>query len=154
MLSATPAAALCRLPGIHTVPAEVAVAPPTLSDFSQMTPLRPSSAPTSAAVIPATPAPITSRSVSASQRRLSVERPVTRTRPAQSFQRPDRQRMRNAAVDVLGQDRLRAVGVALQRAIQQRLMLRHRRAAAVLQGVAEIFVEHDGMGMHQLARPA
>src|ERR1700712_2012886 len=71
MLSGTPAARLCRLPGIQTVPADVAVVPPTMSDFSHKIVLSPSSAPTSAAVMPAAPAPITSRSVSRSQRRLS-----------------------------------------------------------------------------------
>src|SRR3984885_11882782 len=71
MLSGTPAARLCRLPGIQTVPAEVAVVPPTMSDFSHKMVLSPSSAPTSAAVIPAAPAPITKRSVSRSQRRCS-----------------------------------------------------------------------------------
>src|SRR5882724_2081120 len=114
-----------------------------MSDFSQRMVLRPSSAPTRAAVIPAAPAPITNRSVSRSHRRLSVWRPVTRTRPAGSFERPDLQRVRDATVDVICQDRLRAGDIAVQRALQQGPMLRDRRAAAVLQGVAEIFVEHD-----------
>jgi hypothetical protein len=69
-------------------------------------------------------------------------------------QRPDRQRVRHAAVDMIGQDRLRPLGVAFQRAIQQRAVLLDGGAAAVLQGVAEIFVEHDGVGLHQFARAA
>src|SRR6478672_11154763 len=103
MESGTPAALLCRLPGIQTVPADVAVVPPTMSDFSHRTVLRPSSAPTRAAVIPAAPAPITSRSASKSHRRLSDSNDIkvslrgrmssTRGKPVQRTgrsQEPDR----------------------------------------------------------------
>src|SRR3984957_16250421 len=69
--SGAPAFSLWLLPGIQTDPAEVAVVPPTMSDFSQRTAFSPSSAPTSAAVMPAAPAPTTRRSVSKSHRRLS-----------------------------------------------------------------------------------
>src|ERR1700710_2294953 len=33
-------------------------------------------------------------------------------------------------------------------------MLLDGSAAAVLQGVSEVFIEHHGMGLHQFARPA
>src|SRR5580692_10215769 len=66
-----PAASLWWLPGIQTVPAEVAVVPPTMPDFSQSTTRNPSRVPTRAAVIPAAPAPTISRSVSPSQLRSS-----------------------------------------------------------------------------------
>src|SRR5262249_27038643 len=65
-LSVKPASRLCRVPGTQIVPAEVAVVPPTRSDFSQSNTSRPSSEPTKAAVMPAAPAPTTSTSTSSS----------------------------------------------------------------------------------------
>ena len=62
--------------------------------------------------------------------------------------------MRHATVDVVGEDLLRGVDIALQRAVQQCLVLLDRGAAAILQRVAEVFVEDDGVGLHQLARAA
>ena len=50
-----------------------------------------------------------------------------------------------------------AVGVALQRGLEQRLVLLGGLAAAIAERdhlVAEIFVEHQGMRLHQRARAA
>ena len=70
--SATPHCYVLAANGIGAaVPADVAVVPPTMSDFSQTTTRSPSSVPTRAAVIPATPAPMIRRSVSPSQLRSS-----------------------------------------------------------------------------------
>src|SRR5262249_5179962 len=63
-LSVKPALRLCRVPGTQIVPAEVAVVPPTRSDFSQSITSRPSRELTRAAVMPAAPAPTTSASTS------------------------------------------------------------------------------------------
>src|SRR5499427_9966409 len=63
-LSVKPALRLCRVPGTQIVPAEVAVVPPTWSDFSQSITSRPSRELTRAAVMPAAPAPTTSASTS------------------------------------------------------------------------------------------
>src|SRR5262249_38687871 len=63
-LSVKPALRLCRVPGTQIVPAEVAVVPPTRSDFSQRITSRPSRELTRAAVMPAAPAPTTSASTS------------------------------------------------------------------------------------------
>src|SRR5262249_23200607 len=63
-LSVNPALRLCAVPGAQIVPAEVAVVPPTRSDFSQSKTSRPSSALTKAAAIPPAPAPTTSTSTS------------------------------------------------------------------------------------------
>src|ERR1700745_3858549 len=63
-LSVKPASRLCRVPGTQIVPAEVAVVPPTRSDFSQSNTSKPSRELTSDAVMPAAPAPTTSVSTS------------------------------------------------------------------------------------------
>ena len=45
----------------------------------------------------------------------------------------------------------RGFDIAFERTFQQRPVLFDGRAAAVLQGVSEVFVEHDGMGLHEFA---
>lgn len=54
-------------------------------------------------------------------------------------QPPHRQRVRDAAIDMLRQDPLRRVGVAFQGAVEQSAVLLRGGAAAVLQGAAEYF---------------
>src|SRR5262245_12399231 len=66
MSSTWPASRACRVPGTQIVPAEVAVVPPTCADFSHSSTSTPSSAHTSAVVMPAAPAPITNASTSTS----------------------------------------------------------------------------------------
>src|SRR5436190_7581587 len=62
--SANPASRACFVPGTQIVPADVAVVPPTCDDFSQSRTSSPCSAQTSAAVMPAAPAPATRTSTS------------------------------------------------------------------------------------------
>jgi hypothetical protein len=59
-----PACAAFAFAGIHTIPPETAVVPPTNADFSMSTTRRPSAAATHAAVIPPAPAPRTTTSYS------------------------------------------------------------------------------------------
>src|SRR5215210_7891215 len=66
MSSVCPAATAWLVPGTQTVPAEVAVVPPTWNDFSHSTTSRPCTAQTSAEVMPAAPAPTIRTSTSVS----------------------------------------------------------------------------------------
>ena len=65
--------------------------------------------------------------------------------------------MLDAVVDVPGQDRPGTLGVALQRTLQQALVLLRGLGAAIGEGdhlVSEVLVENQGMAFHQDARTA
>src|SRR3954454_2486038 len=65
---------------------------------------------------------------------------------------PGGEGVRDAPVDVVGKHGFGAFDVALEGAFEQRLVLVDRLRAAVAQRIAEIFVEHDRVALHQLAR--
>src|SRR5207247_948023 len=124
-----------------TEPAEMALVPPTTSAFSSRTTSRPRSAPASAAVMPAAPAPITTRSTSP----LSSASPGTRALD----DRAGRDGMRHPALDMRDQDRARGARVAGQRAIEQGVMLIGGDRAAIAERehlIADIAVEHGRVG--------
>ena len=84
--------------------------------------------------------------------------PALRNEACTYFSAVGRQCVFDAIVH-MGAQRLdrRSRGVALQRGLEQRLVLGGRLAAAVAERnhlVAEIFVEHQGMRLHQHARAA
>src|SRR5437867_5154656 len=110
-------------------------------------------APNSAVASPAPPAPSTTRSKLSSSSISGSGSADTRLSPRLPAcglaQRCGRQRVLDAIVDMRAQRFDRRGGVALQGAVEQRPVLNGRLAAAIAERnhlVAEIFVEHQGVG--------